>query len=429
MSELLLAGEHTPSIQLSNGWLDIEEDQDYVLENVGRLPYEHVEILGSGMTAVVEKVCHRFTKEVFAKKAIIFTRLRTRHEKEAYFNNEVSIMRELKGQPHVVRLYATYIARTEFGLLLQPAANGNNLERYLSSYLDYFDNFDPSIAGTSKPHISSMTVGIQRAFGCLANGLASIHAQGIRHRDVKPQNILMHDHSVVITDFGSSKNTTQLGHNTTEGEVDFQTRRYSAPELLDGTKRSFDADVYSLGCVYIELLCALSRNIEVDPGLNYAEMMDDIHDTLDTIQVSSHLDFLKAIIKSMTLRERSHRRRIGEVRREILRRSEFCCIPCGKVCEIPEMPTLSFSDWEWDPTHEQYYCEIFDQLNMKVGRKWAGDAPATPSQPMIPSKYAHLPFSVTISTLISLSMTSKLSSAVFMSLGTFAKNKLADLRG
>ena len=58
---------------------------------------------------------------------------------------------------------------------------------------------------------------LQRAIGCLASGLAFMHEQTIRHKDIKPQNILIHGGSVLYTDFGISLDFGQQGNSTTTG--------------------------------------------------------------------------------------------------------------------------------------------------------------------------------------------------------------------
>ncbi|KAF9739621.1 Mitogen-activated protein kinase kinase kinase YODA [Paraphaeosphaeria minitans] len=41
--------------------------------------------------------------------------------------------------------------------------------------------------------------------GCLAHALSHIHSKLIKHKDIKPQNILFHNNRVVLADFGISK--------------------------------------------------------------------------------------------------------------------------------------------------------------------------------------------------------------------------------
>ena len=83
--------------------------------------------------------------------------------------------------------------------------------------------------------------------------LAYIHALGICHRDIKPQNLLVDptNHVLKICDFGSAKKLLK-------GEVNVSyicSRYYRAPELIFGATEYNNAiDVWSVGCVIAELL-------------------------------------------------------------------------------------------------------------------------------------------------------------------------------
>ncbi len=80
-------------------------------------------------------------------------------------------------------------------------------------------------------------------------GLAAIHAVGIIHRDVTPQNVLrMTDGRLVLTDFGLA---IEMTANTT---VHGGTPNYMPPETLFGARGDQRADVWQLGVVLHEIL-------------------------------------------------------------------------------------------------------------------------------------------------------------------------------
>ena len=84
-------------------------------------------------------------------------------------------------------------------------------------------------------------------------GLAYIHALGICHRDIKPQNLLVDPstHTLKICDFGSAKKLVKGEPNVSY----ICSRYYRAPELIFGcTEYNNIIDVWSVGCVIAELL-------------------------------------------------------------------------------------------------------------------------------------------------------------------------------
>src|SRR5205823_8071207 len=86
-----------------------------------------------------------------------------------------------------------------------------------------------------------------------AAALAHAHAQGLVHRDVKPQNLLLaSDGTLKVSDFGIARivDGTQL---TQIGTV-LGTAAYLAPEQAAGEEVTVAADVYALGAVLYELL-------------------------------------------------------------------------------------------------------------------------------------------------------------------------------
>lgn len=86
----------------------------------------------------------------------------------------------------------------------------------------------------------------------IARGVEYLHQQHIIHRDLKPANILL-DNSLNprIADFGVSREAaTEYATMTKIG-----TPTYCAPEVLNGDRYSFPADIYSFGMI----LCAMMQ--------------------------------------------------------------------------------------------------------------------------------------------------------------------------
>lgn len=106
---------------------------------------------------------------------------------------------------------------------------------------------------SSKPHTKPQHIIIWRWLLCLSNTLAFIHAQGIRHKDTKPRNILVEGGEVIFADFGSSHAFLDSEDSRTEGPAYGHTKVYCAAEVVEHQKRNRSADIFSLGCVFSEL--------------------------------------------------------------------------------------------------------------------------------------------------------------------------------
>jgi glycogen synthase kinase 3 beta len=111
----------------------------------------------------------------------------------------------------------------------------------------------------------------------LCRALAYLHALGICHRDIKPQNLLVDpsQHILKLCDFGSAKQLVAGEPNVSY----ICSRYYRAPELIFGaTDYSTQIDTWSLGCVAAELL--IGRPLF--PGRDCVEQLVEIFQILGT---------------------------------------------------------------------------------------------------------------------------------------------------
>lgn len=89
-----------------------------------------------------------------------------------------------------------------------------------------------------------------------AAGVATAANQGIVHRDIKPQNLLLGVDGVVkLTDFGLAR--SQESRDITVTGFFVGTPFYVAPEQVENSRKAdVRADLYSLACVFFEMLAA-----------------------------------------------------------------------------------------------------------------------------------------------------------------------------
>ena len=92
----------------------------------------------------------------------------------------------------------------------------------------------------------------------VARALAFAHAEGVVHRDIKPDNILLSGGTAVVTDFGIAKavdaSSARGSPTLTQLGVALGTPAYMAPEQVVGESVDHRADIYSLGVVAYEML-------------------------------------------------------------------------------------------------------------------------------------------------------------------------------
>lgn len=281
------------------------EGQHLEIEEEEPLPLVVRKDLNSGSYGAVVMVEDPISGALYARK-----QQRTNmddHEIEAarrHLEIETERLKDLRHR-HVVHLVKSYRRGRAYGILLRPAAH-TDLEKLISRYHD--DKFDTNRHCKHREWIRPV---FENAFGCLSQGLAYIHGRDIRHKDVKPANILYiakvgeDPQRLLWADFGLAYDFHESGDSKTKSNKVYS-KRYAAPEIIakrivsthtqgeslepsldriieDGAEMILDTaiesefqeeaknghgrktDIFALGCVFLELLaCLQERKLPMD---------------------------------------------------------------------------------------------------------------------------------------------------------------------
>jgi serine/threonine-protein kinase len=195
--------------------------------------YELCDAIGEGGMSVVYLARDlRYGREVAIK--ILRPRFSQAVGKER-FRNEIRVVAGLN-HPHILPLYDSGTV-DDIHYYVMPRVRGGALRERLLEEI-----FLPV----------NQAVGIAAQ---IASALDYAQRYGVIHRDVKPENILMHENEPMLVDFGIAlAESTPLGQRLTETGWIIGTRKYMSPEQLAGETVDARTDVYSLGCVLFEML-------------------------------------------------------------------------------------------------------------------------------------------------------------------------------
>jgi serine/threonine protein kinase len=236
-------------------WSGRGQHTEYLPGEESLIPLAEGKVLGYSKTAVVQSVrCRRIQ---LARKTIQCNRKSTKEMAVT----EVEHLQRAQHR-HVVRVVGTYTLRKSLAILLYPAAKWN-----LDDFLDELSD--------QRPPPFQFAHALQTFFGCLANAIRFIHNRNIKHMDIKPKNILVHvvrgRYQVFIADFGIARAYASAEESNTDSPTSF-TPIYAAPEVAAQSLRGFSADIFSLGCVFLEILVVLSST----QRFNYRVILSEV---------------------------------------------------------------------------------------------------------------------------------------------------------
>src|SRR5947208_3594061 len=198
--------------------------------------YEVVEPIGQGSFGYVFKIKHKKDGTFYALKTLpaLFSDQNTLNA----FRHEGQSAVEID-HPNVIRYYFFHTGAEYSDLppyIIMEYAGEGTLESFLAANRLSHKFFDHDT--------------IIRIFEQLIDGMEAINATLI-HRDIKPDNIVLSDGNLKITDFGLSKLVQEATRTSTfKG---FGCLRSLAPEGWKSEKNTIQMDIYSMGLVFYEV--------------------------------------------------------------------------------------------------------------------------------------------------------------------------------
>lgn len=246
-------------------WSGRGQHAEFNPDEVDLVPLKAERILGTTANAVVESVmCRRIR---LARKTIKCGR----HMKREDAVTEVEHLQRLS-HFHLIQVIGTYIMGKDLSILLYPATE-YNLETFIDSIIETKNSSDEVVDPAPDPLSEASHWKCFHLFifiGCLSNALRYLHANVTKHMDIKPKNLLVRQitkdlplrckYRIYIADFGIARAYQSIADSETDSPT-FCTRLYAAPEVIEGKRRGPSADIFSLGCVFLEIIATIGWSL------------------------------------------------------------------------------------------------------------------------------------------------------------------------
>ncbi|OWM65396.1 serine/threonine/tyrosine-protein kinase HT1-like [Punica granatum] len=163
---------------------------------------------------------------------------------EKQFTSEVALLFRLE-HPNIITFVAACKKPPVFCIIME-YMSGGSLRKFLHQ---------------QEPYSVPLNLVLKLALD-IAHGMQYLHSQGILHRDLKSENLLLgEDMCVKVADFGISCLESQC--KSAKGFT--STYRWMAPEMIKEKHHTKKVDVYSFGIVLWELLTALTPFDDMTP--------------------------------------------------------------------------------------------------------------------------------------------------------------------
>ena len=253
--------------------------------------YKIIKKIGEGSFGVVYLAQYLKTSSLCVIKKIDFGGLTKEEIKESY--NEVNILKKLD-HPNIIKF-------------IEVKPSKKNIE-IITEYADKGDLYNQLLIQKEKNiHFTEETIQDWLIQTCQA--LKYIHSKHIIHRDIKPHNIfLTKKGSIKLGDFGISK---RLNNTLEKAKTFVGTAFYLPPEVINGKKYSYSADIWSLGVTFYQLMTFKPPfNGDSLPGLLKKIINEEKYEKISKKYYSK--DLIHLIYKMMDFRP-SHRPKPNDI--------------------------------------------------------------------------------------------------------------------
>jgi serine/threonine-protein kinase len=194
--------------------------------------YDIEEELGHGGMATVYRARDTRLDRAVAVK-VMHPHLRGAHEARARFSREARTVARLR-HPNILEIYDYSGEDSPESFIATELLTGPTLKRFVEDH-------------------PPLPAEIAACFAWeIARALEAAHAQGVVHRDVKPENVLLHENRAIkLTDFGIAQ-MVDAQSMTATGQV-LGSPGHMAPEQVEGRECDARADLFALGTVLFYL--------------------------------------------------------------------------------------------------------------------------------------------------------------------------------